>query len=355
MSLYTTPLQFAYFFGWLFTLILLCRGIKESRNSEMLLSLIIFTLTMEIQDYTLGFSGINFLWEKLNGFPRSFQLLLAPSVYLYIRSQSGSIQSLKKSDWMHFLPFLVYFVFHLIVFFSGTELVRAYQKSDVSYWISHLEMAMVVASYIYYFYKSLSLLRVYNRWTKDQFSNQEKVSLSWLKTLIYLIVSAEILRFGFRVIDWFLDLPFNQDWWWHLWTICIIIYLSLKSYIKEDVSLPEIQKTEILPPANDYSRWEKMILHAFESEKVYLDPNLSLTQLSQKLQSSPNTLSHVINHRFGKNFNDFVNEYRVKEYLRISKNEGSEKFTKIGLAYDSGFNSKSTFMRALKKYESQLD
>ena len=87
MSIYTTPLQFAYFLGLLFFVLLLLRGFKEERLSDKLLAVVLYLLAMEIQDYTFGFSGINILWEELNGFPRHFSLAFPPTVYFYLKAQ----------------------------------------------------------------------------------------------------------------------------------------------------------------------------------------------------------------------------------------------------------------------------
>ena len=87
----------------------------------------------------------------------------------------------------------------------------------------------------------------------------------------------------------------------------------------------------------------------FEKEKSYLNPELTLSELAIKLNTNTSVLSAVINTGFGKNFNDFVNEYRVEEFKRKAAAPDSKHLTLLAIAFDCGFNSKATFNRAFKK------
>lgn len=86
-----------------------------------------------------------------------------------------------------------------------------------------------------------------------------------------------------------------------------------------------------------------------ENKKPYLEPELTLSELSSQLSTNTSFLSKVINDGTGKNFNDFINAYRVKDVIN-KLNAGEQKSqTLLGIAYDAGFNSKATFNRAFKK------
>jgi AraC-like DNA-binding protein len=75
--------------------------------------------------------------------------------------------------------------------------------------------------------------------------------------------------------------------------------------------------------------------------------------LAQKLKTNTSVLSATINSNFGKNFNDFVNEYRVKEFKKQIKLPQNQNYTLLAVAFDCGFNSKATFNRAFKKFTGQ--
>jgi len=63
----------------------------------------------------------------------------------------------------------------------------------------------------------------------------------------------------------------------------------------------------------------------------------------------PNHLSQIINQYEEKNFYDFVNSYRVEEFITLAKKDIDKNFNLLGLAYEAGFNSKSSFNQVFKK------
>ena len=87
-----------------------------------------------------------------------------------------------------------------------------------------------------------------------------------------------------------------------------------------------------------------------DEDKPYLNPDLTLSELAKQLGISSNLLSQVINTCFGRNFNDFVNGYRV-EAIKEKLQAGEQKTKSfLGIAFDCGFNSKATFNRTFKKF-----
>jgi AraC-like DNA-binding protein len=84
-------------------------------------------------------------------------------------------------------------------------------------------------------------------------------------------------------------------------------------------------------------------------KKPYLEPKLSLVTLAEYLDISPNHLSQVINQYEGKNFYDFVNHHRVEEFKERAQNPKNMNFSLLAIAFDSGFNSKSSFNEVFKK------
>lgn len=83
-------------------------------------------------------------------------------------------------------------------------------------------------------------------------------------------------------------------------------------------------------------------------ERPYLDPSLTLTDLTRAVGVNSTVLSHLINKGFEKNFNDFINEYRINEVK--SRLRATDDETMLAIALESGFNSKATFNRAFKKF-----
>ncbi|HEX3384274.1 MAG TPA: ABC transporter permease [Mucilaginibacter sp.] len=89
--------------------------------------------------------------------------------------------------------------------------------------------------------------------------------------------------------------------------------------------------------------------HQMKVNKFYLDAELSLHSLAKELGISIHELSKIINTGLRKNFNDFVNEFRIQDVARKMKDPAYDRMTLVGIAYDCGFNSKTTFNRAFKQ------
>ena len=88
---------------------------------------------------------------------------------------------------------------------------------------------------------------------------------------------------------------------------------------------------------------------AVKANRYYQDPELSLTSLAEKLGLTTHELSRIINTVLKKSFNDFINEYRVAEVARKMQDPAYDHLTLLGIAYESGFNSRTTFNRAFRQ------
>jgi len=86
-----------------------------------------------------------------------------------------------------------------------------------------------------------------------------------------------------------------------------------------------------------------------ETEKPYLNPTISLRDLASQVEIHPNQLSWLLNEAIGKKFNEFINHYRVEHFKELASNPENAHISIIGLAYESGFNSKTVFNTFFKK------
>jgi AraC-like DNA-binding protein len=359
MSIYTTPLQFAYFLGLLFSVLLLFRGFKEERLSDKLLAAVLFLLTMEIQDYTFGFAGINMLWEESNGFPRHFSLAFPPTVYFYLNAQINRDFRFKSKDLLYYVPYFVYLIVNLYVFVHGKDFVNKWQSNPSLSWLNWLETLALWVLYMYFFILSLRIYKNYRKWAETQFSDTETISFEWIRNFIYLIITGEVFKTGWNLADYIIDMPFEKDWWWHLYTVSIICYVGISGYAQSQPKTLHFE-TILEPRATDFKIEENIkkvssdlipkIEYFFITEQVFLEPELTLSELANKLKTNTSMLSAAINQEFGKNFNDFVNEYRIREFEKQLGNPENKNYTKLAIALDCGFNSKATFNRALKKF-----
>ena len=132
-------------------------------------------------------------------------------------------------------------------------------------------------------------------------------------------------------------------------------YVDIETAVFKDIVVPQIEFTP-KKTSNSYP-FEKEELQEFvqqletemKTDKPFLNPELSLKKLAADISLHPNKLSWLLNNHFGKNFNDYVNKHRIKEFQQLAVAPENKNITLLGLAYDSGFNSKTVFNTFFKK------
>jgi AraC-like DNA-binding protein len=137
------------------------------------------------------------------------------------------------------------------------------------------------------------------------------------------------------------------------------LLLGAHSYSVPSVSLPpsaepvEPTATLAAEPTPDLLRWRDRLVQLMDQEQPWREPDLTLHELAQRLGAHPALLSRVLNTGCGQNFNDFVNTYRTQEAQRKLADPRFAHYSLMGVALESGFNSKSTFNRVFKKLTGQ--
>jgi AraC-like DNA-binding protein len=171
---------------------------------------------------------------------------------------------------------------------------------------------------------------------------------------VFLIVNATFLFSLFAVIH--LDI---MSWVWR--SIGIILSFSIFALGYKGILQREIFDThvegEVLLPERPLTKEEKpddevisRLKQYMETNKPYLDPELSLSTLSKGIGLNRNQLSQLINEGIGENFYDFVNRYRVEEVKRLMVDPQKQNYNLLGIALEAGFKSKSTFNLIFKRF-----
>ncbi len=366
MSLYTTPLQFGYFFSLLMWILFLIRGYREQRLSDKLLGWIMFILATELQDYTFGFSGISILWNELNGFPRGLQLLFGPVVYFYFRAQVNRNFTLERKHLWHFLPYTVAFLYEFVFFVQGPAAVAYLQDSTHFEILGYVNRLFMIGSFVYYLSKCITIYKRYREWSIHQFSNTDLISFTWFRNFIYAMIFWLLFREVMNIVDAIMDLDFYQDWWWNLALVAVALYIGLTGYAQTqppkiffDTQIVVGNEAESVDKVENEKKSESgdiekaatasRLKNVMEEDKLFLQPDLNLQDLALHLQINAVQLSATINQVFGLNFNDYVNSLRIDEFIRLYKLDQNNAYTLLAIALDSGFNSKATFNRAFKK------
>ncbi len=371
-NLYSTPLLFGFVHAWIYAVLLWVRGWRSERLSDWLLGCLLVVMAFEIWEYMLGFAGIDLLWNQLEFFPRTFSLLLPQLAWFYLRSQFNADFRFRRSDLVHALPFLLYFVYHVIVFSMGHDFVENWKQNvHNKFGFDNIRALLTLGIQILYFYWSYRLYRQYRSWSPTEFSDVEAVSFKWFHNFLVAFIASSLIGWSMTLLDLWLKLDFWHDWWDELFNAGLIYYLCIAGYAQtqprrlhfeptgtvlgpiaeekaSDSALAPSGKTEKLAD-EELQSWKAQIERLMANERLYLEPELTLSDLARRLQTNASLLSAAVNRAFGKNFNDFVNEYRVEEVKRLLEDPKAKHLSLLGIGLECGFNSKSTFNRAFRK------
>ncbi len=149
--------------------------------------------------------------------------------------------------------------------------------------------------------------------------------------------------------------PFHETFWFYLMVASILAIGGFWIYHLSDRRLKRIAEKEQKYQASTLTAgkslmYSQRLMELMEQEKPFLDPDLSASKLAESLGISKKHLSQVINQQFHLNFKNFVNKYRVDEVKKKLLDPREQDFVLFKIALDVGFNSKSVFNEAFKKF-----
>ncbi len=276
--------------------------------------------------------------------------LMGPLLYLYIKSLLVNNFSFTKKELIHFIPFIA----ALLIFPIAVKNINYGMGWGINVNIL-FNVALLLVEFVYIFlsYKLLrendiSIRSVFVINGKKQISGARFFVLGFIFIWNIKLQSFLLLNIGER----FKFCPYTESLYF------LVMFLFLNSLVFITLKNPDFfaflkkYKSSDLNEA-DKCAYQSKLVDILENEKLYLDPSLTLSSLSEKLGINSRYLSQIINESFCKNFSDFINEYRVKESKNLLIANSNGKKTMLEIAYCSGFNSKSSFYEAFKKYTGQ--
>ena len=128
-------------------------------------------------------------------------------------------------------------------------------------------------------------------------------------------------------------------------------YADFHKRLYPQFSVTEKNQEKKLPLLNEETanKYTSKLLKFLNHEQPFLNPNVTLRSLAEQVEIHPNLVSWLLNEKMGKNFNEFINYYRVEHFKKLASDSSNSNFSLIGLAYESGFNSKTVFNTFFKK------
>ncbi len=356
-------------------------GKKEKSYADKVLSLWLLFIGIHLTLFYIYFSGQYIHFPYLLGMEIPLPLIHGPFLFLYTTSLTSQSTSMKHK-WVHFLPFVISYLFFIGFFATSYDnKIEVYQAKGKGYEVQMFILRLATAiSGIAYLSKSLIVLKNHKRNIANQFSYLEKINLDWLRYLIlglciiWLIILLHVgdeYIFG-AVVLYVIFIGYYGINQVGIFTQHPNIYgdsgnnppgyspaveiSGTAAGIKDESTETASEKKNVhakyskssLSDAAARAIHQKLV-KLMEENKLYRNPELTLAELSQRLNVHPNILSQVINTLEQKNFYDYINVQRIQEFKQIVNAGGNQRFTLLSLAYDCGFNSKSSFNRNFKK------
>ncbi len=351
------------FIALFLVLLLLVKKNKSRADKILMVWLFIMSIHQLYNYYYL--SGYFFEHPNWLGVEMPLPIIHGVFLYLYVMEMTGSKFKKKWYAFAHFIPMLILIILTIpFLILSGEEKLYVFKNQGEGFvWYMIINSLFITVSGLVYSSLSLRLIKKYRISIQDSFSNTDKKDLQWLR----------LISIGFGIL-WILAILFESD---IIFGAVVILVLTMAVFGINQLNIFNSNvvlttNAEIEKPSNSINRdttetntklkkYQKSGLNEEMASKIYTNlndlvttnevyrnENLTLVELAKQLQIHPNHLSQVINEMEGKNFYNYINSLRIKEFIKLALLPESKKYTMISLAYDCGFSSKSTFNKHFK-------
>lgn len=369
-----------------FFLSLLLFSKKGKTQADKILACWLLLIGIHLLCFYIYFSNLYFKFPFLLGFELPLPLMHGPFLYFYTASLTNQLTIKKKWILLHLIPAIISYLY-LINFFAlpTQQRIFIFQNEGLGFEsFQQIDLLAIVISGITYVTWSIILLKKHKLSILNQFSYTEKISLKWLQYLIYgisfiwlliftddefLFIGAVLFvlfigYFGIKQVGIFTNQAYSKSLPKEERAELILQSDFIKSNVNDELysDAPIIQNDNNIEKKK-YSKsgltgvmadnLHSELIKLMDTEKIYLESELSLSELANRLNTLPNYLSQVINEKEGKNFYDYINTLRIEEFKRLISIPDNQKYTILSLCYECGFNSKSSFNKSFKKITGQ--
>jgi AraC-like DNA-binding protein len=307
-------------------------------------------------------TGQSFDYPHILGVILPLPVLHGVLLYFYVLEITGKGNIKTGIRLLHLLPALSLTLLAIPFFILPAEQkIVVFQNDGIGFeWYLLIHQILMVICGIGYTVWTLILIKKHQKNIQTTFSNTDKKELQWLQYLsvglggiwVVAIFFDELVIFsGVTVFVLFIGFfGINQM---NIFTTPVY-ELNENSKNKSSGEIKNNgEKRRYAKSGVSVEMAEEIYTKLNElmpNKNLYKQENLTLSELAKQLKVHPNHLSQVINEKEEKNFYNYINSLRIKEFIRLASQQENEKFTLISLAQDCGFNSKSTFNKHFKAY-----
>ena len=337
-------ISIAILYGYTLVFVLFKRS-SAIRHANKYLSLLLLFFTNYLVWVLLLDLNLQYENQYLLYIPFNVVLAIGPTFYFYVLSLTSDRVVNLKQNKHHIYPLLFELVSHLIItvnsIFHGS---LTYDTISYKY-LSPTIQFLGISSILFYSYHSFKIIK--------HISIKRPQNTKKRNWLLFIVISFSIISFSwflYTIIDLYMysyTLNIKDYYPMYILISLFICWISLQHIFTPDLSLTKLQITQKLDldQIKLINTFEKHLLN----RKPFLNPKLSISDISKELTTSQSVLSKVINTHYGKNFNKLINEYRVKHFIELTTNEQFSAYSFLGLATESGFTSKASFNRVFKE------
>ena len=269
-----------------------------------------------------------------------------PLLYLYLLK----LHHVKmKYFYVHFVPVSLFIVLTLLIW---SQYIFTYDLPIGNIYVFLSNYILIIIHLVFYLFLMLMFIKKENT-PKNEF---QKIRSKWVKVLILLYSLFVCSYISYYILINFSF--FNNQWDYMIsFSMTIAIYtIGYFVYKAPQIFDGEFFSEVFLPIKNKANSFEDHLINEFynnlvnyiESEKPFKDNELRLANLADKVGYSTHLLSKVINKKSGKNFNNFINHYRLIEAEKLLL-ENNNKHNIKTIYFDVGFNNKVTFYKAFRE------
>jgi len=355
-TFHITPYDLAFlgtiFIGLNFTL-LLWFTTSANRTANRLLGFALLTIVLRMV-WIVGIDiRLNADFPHWSWLPLQFSLALGPLIYLYVVKTTRPEHKFFWQDMLHFSPLLLELGVQVLAVKESLGTGAATYDTLICKELNPVLQLLAVISVITYLYLSRGLIRDFH-WRLNAHSiDRPKYQLRWLRRLLKRFGLFWLLWIPFMAVDYFYyhNHPGTYVYYpLYLLLAVMMIWIAAAAFLRPDIGTPAPAAPVSRPsPPPELRQKGKWLRKAMEAGLFYRDAELSLNSLAEALDIHHHELSRIVNVALKKNFNDFINEYRIREVTRKMQDPAYDRLTLLGIAFDSGFNSKTTFNRTFRQ------
>ncbi len=323
---------------------------KNNQPANRFLSLLLLISSLWLLGFFFSTGGLYEQEPNLYFKPIFYSFGVGPLIYFFVRHLVDRSASFERRHLLHFVPAVLQGSLYWFLTFQDYA-YRRWFWLEVHYPITQrIEFIFTFLSLSVYLVLAARLLTKYQKWLLENESEVSRINLNWLKVVLFVLFLGSGQWLLEILLREFFDIYYGYNFAAFLLAVLIIV-LAIGSLFQT-----EIESLIVTEPANPAAApvlnpelLERISLQ-MTTEKYYLDPQLNLKSFASNLKLPPRTVSEHINHGLNCSFIDFVNRHRVEEVKERLLTADMELYSILGIALESGFNSKATFHRVFKQF-----